>query len=1139
MGASASQQRRLYRPFNAGEFTVAWLTFKGDAVEDEEQRYVAKKEGLLSSKLLRGLFGDTTMQCFEEVPGDSIPKEAFVCILALFYEGNTEDRISYIFTMYNIIFTGENNNNGEGFIAEKDYLYLLNYLEEYMPLPKQLYAAFEECMIPMAGLLSNSQFISWVRQYPDVMEFLAIHLPPSPLPGSPISSIRMSDEFLANSDPLNNSPSCRNDPTRTPFSSSFDFIGGEDSGDEDSDGMYDSDHLTEMEMSQSSFRHSSTSMNGHDELTSILKEAGAVHDENTGRTSDVSQSGQRPDSASVPVSARDPFYPPDDSATPSRRGQGRPGASRSRGVQKMGRYMGKAVGGGISRVGNVGRSILHVGKSQGYNQHDHPSDDPAAVELLSAGYSFSSESQSTKKYVCGYLHKISDSKWGKKRSWHRRWFVLDRHRGVLSYYRHNPANHMPTSSSSHGNIVHMADSPVPTGKGLVVSQPPETKRQSFGSPTQVPSALDSTTGDNSDDSAGRLSGSTVEAKEAASVVRSATTIEDPINPGKQHEQDQDQTQEQQQTLLYLNEAHPWYRGALDLNMDSVSLLFEKTLARNAPTRYFFQVSTLSLHDIDSKRGVQYKLCADTETDFDLWTSAIAEAINRKDSQNGKANSGAPVLSHQQLYRQRLLQKQMEEQAAQQRESESDHEEAADSGHDSPPPTLGRVSPGCDGTPEDGQANEGSPSSHPKRKIPPRIVTQFSSGPDSGLPDASCWHLHIHVDGTKQCLIVGFMLNIVAIRCLASEHVLWKLFVCIAVTCIFVASIYNPRLLHRPRHGSIGGGFSGFSGGIDNALLGTDVAQCSDPENCCLHKVSSPMGSDRADNDGSRAEGSGDAPHRRPSGAGSRRFAKFPMASTMSRCEMQANGRSSNVEHSWTTTRAETFAVRSSDYKKSRKKEPSKPALFEFIGADLVRTDSKFDLISQRVEFPPEHENSRLFILNAQLPSYGPSVWGDGAYDGPGYSLALYWKIPDEIFEGLKNPTTTTLKLLKRFLEAGNDTSLTDRFKVIAQVTNQDECGITGMGKKLLVSHNATPVLTRPQHRIYHFKDGTTEIVVDIHAFSYIARRGIHSLIDKTSRLVIDVAFVIQGETEDELPEQVLGCCRLDRVNVQKAVGLPC
>lgn len=32
-----------------------WL--QGDATEDEEHRLMAKKEGLLSSKLLRGLFG--------------------------------------------------------------------------------------------------------------------------------------------------------------------------------------------------------------------------------------------------------------------------------------------------------------------------------------------------------------------------------------------------------------------------------------------------------------------------------------------------------------------------------------------------------------------------------------------------------------------------------------------------------------------------------------------------------------------------------------------------------------------------------------------------------------------------------------------------------------------------------------------------------------------------------------------------------------------------------------------------------------------------------------------------------------------------------------------------------------------------
>ncbi|KAG7394105.1 hypothetical protein PHYBOEH_005660 [Phytophthora boehmeriae] len=948
MGASASTPRKLFRPWKNKLLNVekdlltsdlfggicAQLTLAnsqsrgslsrrdGDAVEDDEQRLVAKKEGLLSSKLLRGLFGDVTMQCVKDVPGDSISKEAFICILALCYEGNTEDRISYIFTMYNITLTGENNNE-EGHVAEKDYLYLLNYLEEYMPLPKQLYAAFEECVIPMGGLLSNSQFVAWVRKYPDVMHFLAVHLPPSQPPMNPLT-IRTNEDVLAGSDPLNNSPSCRNDSNRNSFGS-FDFIGGEDSGDEDSDGLYDSDQLTEMELSQSSFRDSTTSLASNDELTSILKEAGAVvQDDRT--------------------------------------------------------------------------NVRAMGRSPNRDQGD----------------------QQTKR-------------------------------------------------------------------------PTEPEKQY-------------------------------------------------LQQDQQQDQQQIQSQEQQQALLYLNESHPWYRGAMDLNMDNVSLLFERTLARNAPTRYFFQVSTLALHEMDSKRGVQYKLCADTEVDFDRWTSAIAEVVNRKDTQNAMASGGAPVLTHQQLYRQRLMEQRAAAQADQAREHESARDTDIEKHKDDADPE--KTSPFYGAENEQGEqvakASTDVSSSHSKRKAPPRIVTELPIPSSGGLPVPSCWHLHIHVDGSKQCLIVGFMLNIVAIRCLASEHVIWKIVVCIAVTGIFIFNVYNPRSLQRPIRGGLRGRISSGNN-IDPSVLGTELAQCHDPDNCCLHKLgnaSSNGCSDGGEGDASSAEGAGDVPHRKFSGQSMRRFAKFSMGSTMVRSDMQPDGRSSNVDHSWSTTRAETFSVRSADYKKLRRKEASQPALFEFLGADLVRTDSKVDLISQRVEFPPEYENAKLFIINAQLPSYGPSVWGDGSCDGPGYSLALYWMIPDDVYEELQNPTTTTLRLLKRFLEAGDDRSLTDRFKVIAQVTNQDECGMTGMAKKLLVSHNATPVLTRPQHRIYHFREGSTEVVVDVHAFSYIARRGIHLLIDKTSKLVIDVAFVIQGETEDELPEQVLGCCRLDHTSVQKAAELP-
>jgi hypothetical protein len=58
----------------------------------------------------------------------------------------------------------------EGCIAEKDYLYLLAHLEEFDAIPKDLYAVFEECDLPMAATLSFSQFVDWVRKYPAIMD---------------------------------------------------------------------------------------------------------------------------------------------------------------------------------------------------------------------------------------------------------------------------------------------------------------------------------------------------------------------------------------------------------------------------------------------------------------------------------------------------------------------------------------------------------------------------------------------------------------------------------------------------------------------------------------------------------------------------------------------------------------------------------------------------------------------------------------------------------------------------------------------------------------------------------------------------------------------------------------------------------
>lgn len=380
-------------------------------------------------------------------------------------------------------------------------------------------------------------------------------------------------------DPLNNSPSCRQDNAKTSNYSSFDFIGGEDSGD-DSDELYDSDQISEMEDFGTSL-HESSASEGRDDTTTSAKDS-----DTTGF--DDERSVKRDDGApSPPLSQNDPFYPPTSEST--RRTKG----SRSRNVQKMGRHIGKAVGGGISKVGHVGRSILHVGKSQGSSSSSQGQAE-ADSTVHTAGYSFSSETQTTKNFVCGYLHKVGDGKWS-KRSWHRRWFVLDRQRGVLSYYRHNPAKHIP--SSQHGNIVRMEDSPAAQVATL------DSKEDEMAPPSESERMSEPNYNDNRDS---EFDDPTV------SSTGPTDTNSDPEQP--QHQQQQQHPQQQQhhqlqhQNVLYLNKSHPWYRGAVDLNQDNASLFFEKSLAKNAPTSYFFQVSTLSLREIESKRGVQYKVC---------------------------------------------------------------------------------------------------------------------------------------------------------------------------------------------------------------------------------------------------------------------------------------------------------------------------------------------------------------------------------------------------------------------------------------------------------------------------------------------------------------------------------------------------
>jgi len=89
-------------------------------------------------------------------------------------------------------------------------------------------------------------------------------------------------------------------------------------------------------------------------------------------------------------------------------------------------------------------------------------------------------------------------------------------------------------------------------------------------------------------------------------------------------------------------------------------------------------------------------------------------------------------------------------------------------------------------------------------------------------------------------------------------------------------------------------------------------------------------------------------------------------------------------------------------------------------------------------------------------------------------------------------------------------------------------------KKLVTMWNATPFLIRTCS-VFHHGPNYFEVDIDVHRFSYTARLGLSGVRERTKDVVFDFGFVIEGHSDFELPENMLGAVRLCKLDLQQAI----
>lgn len=220
----------------------------------------------------------------------------------------------------------------------------------------------------------------------------------------------------------------------------------------------------------------------------------------------------------------------------------------------------------------------------------------------------------------------------------------------------------------------------------------------------------------------------------------------------------------------------------------------------------------------------------------------------------------------------------------------------------------------------------------------------------------------------------------------------------------------------------------------------------------------------------------------------------------------------NIACSWASGDPSTYLIRGETYLQDRQKIKANGTLMQMVAADWLKSDKREDDLGGRPggivqKYAVQGGSEFFFIVNIQVP--GSTT----------YSLALYYMMDTPVEK---------VPILENFIK-GDDAYRNSRFKLIPYISKGSWIVKQSVGKKACLLGQALEIN-------YFLGSNYVELDVDIGS-STVARGVVGLVLGYLNNLVIEMAFLIQGNTEKELPEFLLGTCRFNHLDAAKSISI--